>query len=118
MKIICLRVSFKKKYEKKNCFASLKSLKKGVKSGVDPDPELDPDLELDSDPDPLIRGVGPDLDPVPHQNVTDFQLVFGDSLILLRFSTFTELQNLSEGFTDIPFALEITLLNNCSHMLF
>ncbi len=39
---MCLWVTYKKKYEKKYFFASLKSLKKGVF------PELDPD--------PLVRG--------------------------------------------------------------
>jgi hypothetical protein len=38
----------RKKYEeKKSFFASLKSMKKGVESGVDPDP------------DPLVRGTDP-----------------------------------------------------------
>ena len=32
----------------------------------------------------------------------------GSATLLLWRSTFTELQNLSEGFTDIPFAREIT----------
>jgi hypothetical protein len=54
-KIMCLWVSYKKKGE--FFFASLKSLKKGVGSGVDPDP------------DPLVRGADSD----PHQDVTDPQ---------------------------------------------
>jgi hypothetical protein len=46
---MCLRVSYKKKY---GFFASLKSLKKEIRSGLNPDPE------------PLVR----DADPDPHQN--------------------------------------------------
>ncbi len=47
----------RKKYE--SFFASLKSMKKGVGSGVVPDPH------------PLVRGTDPD--PDPHQNVMDPQ---------------------------------------------
>jgi hypothetical protein len=55
-----LRVCYKKKIWAKNkFFASLKSLKRGVGSGVDPE----------SDPDPFVRGADPD----PHRNVTDPQ---------------------------------------------
>jgi hypothetical protein len=60
LKIMCLWVSSKKKYEK-NFFAALQSLRK--KS----DPGLDPDL--------FVRGADPD----PHQNVTDPQH-FRDSI--------------------------------------
>jgi hypothetical protein len=57
---MCLQVSYKKKIWEKFFLASLKSLKKGVGSGLDPDP------------DSLVKRYG-SADPVPHQNVTDPQ---------------------------------------------
>jgi hypothetical protein len=45
---MCLWVSYRKKYEKNIFFASLKSLKKGVRSGVG-----------SPDPDRLVRGSDP-----------------------------------------------------------
>jgi hypothetical protein len=47
---MCLRVSYKKKFEKN---VSLKSLKEGVGYGVG---SVDPELY----PDPLVRGSDPD----------------------------------------------------------
>jgi hypothetical protein len=55
---MCLRVSYKKKYEKNNFFASLKSLKKGVVS------------EVGSGSVSQRYGSA---DPDPHKNVTDPQ---------------------------------------------
>ncbi len=57
---MCLRVSYKQKYE--IFFASLKSLKKGVGSGS----------ELDPDPDPLVRDTDPQIRSRT-QNITDPQ---------------------------------------------
>jgi hypothetical protein len=51
--MMCLWAIYKKKIrEKIFLFASLKSMKKGVGSRVDPDPE--------PDQDPLVRGADPD----------------------------------------------------------
>ncbi len=69
LKIICLRVSCKKK--KNNYFCSLKVTEERKKR-KELDPELVPDPELDLDPDPLVIGADPD----PHQNVTDPQRFF------------------------------------------
>jgi hypothetical protein len=55
---MCLRIGKKKKYEKNNFFASLKSLKKGVGSGS---------VSKRHGP------TDPDLDPDPHQNAMDPQ---------------------------------------------
>ncbi len=41
---MCVRVSYKEKFEEKNiCFASLNSLQKGVGSGISTDQEREPD---------------------------------------------------------------------------
>jgi len=67
MKMMCLRASYKKKYENKYFFCILKineerswiwswiRIRSGVGSGFDP--ELDPDS--DPDPDPVVKGTFP-----------------------------------------------------------
>jgi hypothetical protein len=66
---MCLRVSYKKNMKKINFFASLKSLKKREES------DLELYSDLDTDPDPLVRGMGPRIRIRIRQIVTDPQHV-------------------------------------------
>jgi hypothetical protein len=71
LKIMCLGVSYKKKYEeKKNSF-----LRPSSHWRKEPDPELDVD--------PQVRGADPD----PHQNVTDPQTLPTSFFSINYFST-------------------------------
>ncbi len=66
LKITCLRVSYKKKKMKNIFFTSLKSLKKGIGSGVG--------SGCGAGSGSVSQRYGfVDLDPYPHQNVTDPQ---------------------------------------------
>ncbi len=70
---MCLRVSYKKKYEKQIVFASLMSLKKGVGSGVGSGSEAG-----------YIRKRYGSTDPDPHQNVMEPQHCFTIIIIANR----------------------------------